>query len=135
SMVDNGFRKVLQKLPVPGSEKNADGTLDAVLENFGTESMDRLARLFSGEGVRAQPSVQAAIDALFVKLTENKIANVNYVDRVLNKVGDTIDNINDWGVDTIQNVSAALYDKLDSAELAARNRLSKSVLGVTKALV
>ena len=132
--VDDQFRSILSKMPVPKSEKNLKGTLDAALDNMAQQMMDRNNIAFSGEG-RNAPSVQAAIDALFVKLTENKIDNANYVDQSTNKVREFVDTFNDFAVDSVQNVSAALFDKLDAAENAARNRLLASLARIGKAVV
>jgi hypothetical protein len=122
AMVDDHFRSVLAKLPVSKEAKSLDGTWDATLENFGIESMDRLGKIFSGEH-QHEASVQAAIDSLQDKLVEDSVNNANYVDQFVTKVGETSDTFNDTFVNSVQNVSKALYEKLDGVEQASRNRL------------
>jgi hypothetical protein len=134
AIVDDGFRSVLSKLSVPKSEKNIEGTLDAVLENFGQSMMDHNNVLFSGEG-RLTPSIQAAVDALQEKLTEDSVNNAGYVDQFVTKVGETTDTFNDTIVNSVKNVTEALYDKLDGVETGARNRLIAALAKYGKALV
>lgn len=127
------FRRILGKTPLPKSPKNGEKTLDAFLENEGVRRMDQLSQLLSGEG--RKDDVEAAIDALTVKMLEEISAQQAFVDEKLKLAGNWIDRSNQKVVDWTNEMSAKAYEAMDAKQQEISNRWAKNALEAGKALV
>jgi hypothetical protein len=88
SMIDPQFRKILSEMPLPASEKNKDGSLDATLMNAGTASMDHLSTYLSGQSFKDK-NIQATLDSLTVEITNNVNDQKSFIEKsegILNRI-------------------------------------------------
>lgn len=102
------FRAVLSKLPVPKSQKNKEKTLDATLENLGTEALDKLSVRLSGQGNAT--NVKDAVDNLHVHIQQTLNDDQMFLEEVASKAGGIVDRANDWMVDGLQKLSTKGID-------------------------
>ena len=135
AMVNEGFRSVLAKMPMPQSEKRSEGTLDSVLSTYGVEFMDRLSRSLSGEG---NPSdVLEAVEALTAKMVEVQSDREVIIESGIDTVGNGIDTAQDWVVSQMNRLTQQGADKLaeinentDNKYVKLAARAGEAMLGV-----
>lgn len=113
AMVDEQFRSALQKMELPKSQKNTDGTLDAYFDNLGNSLLDKTASLLSGEG--SSKNVREALDLLSLKMAEVSANDNVFGEQTYANGVDKIDtfiknNVNKLG-EKITNVSQVVIDK------------------------
>lgn len=126
SMVNEDFRKVLTKIPVPKLEKNKDRTLDATLDNFGAAMMDSMSRRLSGQ--KNAPDVQAAIDAMIDKIKDTAIDDQHYALDLMNRAGESVDALNEMIVkkkDELSDKGMALGEDLQKSTNKSIRALGK----------
>lgn len=113
ALVSDEFRQVLAKMDLPKTAKNAAGTVDASLENVGTEWMDWLSRTLSGEG--KSRNVAQAIDRLADQITKSALAEQNLISEIGSKAQGTSETVNRAmanGLDTLADKTILLNQKL-----------------------
>ena len=111
SVVSDEFREVLNKLPVPKNQKLESKTLDAFLTNSAVEGMDRLAKAMSGEGTK-NGNVLSAMNLLIDRIAQADTDRELYIEQFSNPVGNGVDRLNQWMVDSGQRLSQEAADKL-----------------------
>lgn len=123
---NNEFRNVLSKLPLPKAMKNANDSLDNILENIGSAAMDKLNDRMNG----AKPSDNDVLDA--INSLNNRIVNMAqdkqlFVDQVASKVGGYIDRANEIVVDGIERLSDAAIRKTTAIEKTTNSKVVKAI--------
>lgn len=131
AVVNPEFRSILAGLPVPKTLRNTDGTFDAMLENAGNEMMDRLGKLFSGEG-RDAPDIRAAIDQLTNALAEDIDSEKTFIDQMTNAGGTFSDRSNAKIVELMNTASDKAISYLDG--LQPTNKVSQGLIEIGKAV-
>lgn len=127
AITNDEFRAVLAKMDLPTTEKNNDGTLDAVLENMGNGLMDKLTATMSG--TRKSKTVEAAIDALSDRITSQIEERDDFISLNASKVGGAIDSVNQWVVDGTTTLSQALLDIDKKAAARGASKITRAVTG------
>ena len=96
AMVDDGFREILKKVPMPKGNYGSWNSTDGLIDNLGEGLMDNLSRVMSGEG-RKTADVQTALDnlteAMLETAEENRVWFEKYTqtgDRILGGLNDGI---------------------------------------------
>ena len=125
--VNNEFRSILQKMDLPRTAKNEDGTLDALLENLGNQVMDSLTDRMAG--VSKTLNVEQAIDALNAHIGKQVQDRETFIDQMASKSGGYIDRANDLVVDGMTQLSQKLLDADAKARKAGANKLTRAVTG------
>ena len=120
SMVDDGFRSILAKMDLPKSERAANDSTDNVLDNIGTEAMDRLAVLMSGQ---QGTDVKEALDALTERLVQIEDDNRTYIEQLSEK---TIGGFDQWVSDKLQQMSAVTGTKAKDFANNTNNKFVKA---------
>lgn len=109
AIVDEGFREVLAKKPVPKTIKDASGTLDAHLDNLGNAMMDKLSLSLSGADKKAS-NAKEAID----RLTQVISAQTNEKRTAIEQFGSNgLDRIDEVMKDFINTTSDKVLTKTE----------------------
>ena len=127
AITNDEFRAVLAKMDLPTTEKNNDGTLDALLENMGNGLMDKLTATMSG--TRKSKTVEAAIDALSDRITSQIEERDDFISLNASKAGGAVDAVNQWVVDGTTTLSQALLDIDKKAAARGANKVTRLVTG------
>lgn len=128
--VNDEFREVLNKMPLPKSLKNKEGTMDAYLENTGTALMDSLSRRLAGD-VKST-NVKTSIDNLLEHVRQIAQDDQTALDQYASKAGGIVDRANEVVMQGLEAASNALLDKGNAMEKAATTKVTKAVAQVTK---
>lgn len=120
SMVDDGFRSILAKMELPKSERAANDSTDNVLDNIGTEAMDRLSVLMSGQ---KGSDVKEALDALTERLVTVEDDNRTFIEQLSEK---TIGGFDMWVSDKLQQLSAETATKAKNVADNTNNKFVKA---------
>lgn len=128
--VNEEFRAVLKKMALPKSLKNSEGTLDAYLENAGTQMMDSLSRRLAGDTSSA--SVGTSVDNLLEHIRQIAQDEQTALDQYASKAGGIIDRANEAVLQGLEAASTALLKKGDAMEKAATTKVSKAVAQAIK---
>ena len=123
--VNDDFREVLAKMKLPVSMKNKDGSLDAVLENVGTNVMDSLSRRLSGDA--KSNSVRDSVDNLLEHIRKIAQDDQTFFDQYASTAGGIVDRGNDIVTAGLESASSALLEKSKAAEKNASNALTRTV--------
>lgn len=123
--VNDDFRAVLAKMKLPVSVKNKDGSLDAVLENVGTNVMDSLSRRLSGDA--KSNSVRDSVDNLLEHIRKIAQDDQTFFDQYASAAGGIVDRANDIVTAGLEAASSALLEKSKAAEKNASNALTRTV--------
>uniref|UniRef100_A0AB39ACM0 Virion RNA polymerase n=1 Tax=Erwinia phage Fifi051 TaxID=3238787 RepID=A0AB39ACM0_9CAUD len=107
TMVSPLLRETLSSMPLPKTERNDAGTLDAVLENAGQNALNALSRSMSGE---KGENVQAAIDALTNRIVDVAQNRETFIDQYASTTGGYVDRANQIMTDTLEKLSGNLMD-------------------------
>lgn len=121
--VNDEFRSVLAKLPLPKTAKNNEGTLDAMLENAGTFAMDSLSRRLSGDITSA--NVKNSVDNLMQHIHQVAQDEQSFIDQYASKAGNIMDRLNQGVTEGLQAGADLLMAKATAAEKNASNRLTQ----------
>ena len=127
AITNDEFRAVLAKMDLPTTEKNNDGTLDAVLENMGNGLMDKLTATMSG--TRKSKTVEAAIDALSDRITSQIEDRDDFISLNASKAGGAIDAMNQWVVDGTTTLSQGLVNLDKKAAARGASKITRLVTG------
>lgn len=122
--VNDEFREILRKLPVPKSQIQEGRTLDAVLSNGATQALDRAFLAMSGEGQNAG-NTKAAIDALVDFMAKDQAAAEAYIERFVGPAGNLTDRANDKFVSVMNEVTDKAAEKLREKSDSTENRYVK----------
>ncbi|QEM41168.1 virion RNA polymerase [Pseudomonas phage Zuri] len=125
--VNDEFRAVLQKMELPRTERNQEGTLDAVLENAGNQVMDALTDRMAG--IKKAANVEQAIDALNAHIGKQVQDRETFIDQMASKSGGYIDRANEIVVDGMTSLSQRLLDADSKARKAGANKVTRMVTG------
>ena len=123
------FRAVLEKIDLPKSANQSAGTLDALLENYGTKAMDSLGRRMAGQDNRAG-NVQAAIDSLNVHMAKVINERETYIDQMASRGQGVLDRTNELVIEGMSQLAAGLLKNAKRANLNAANKLDRTVAGI-----
>ena len=130
--VNNEFRKILSEMDMPKSIKNADGTLDAALENVGSGLMDKLSAHLSGTS--KAKNVQEAIDALHDNIASIVNDRDTFIDQVASKSGGLLDRANDLVVEGVTTLANAANKTANKVAQNANNKVIRTTAELTAAL-
>lgn len=123
------FRAVLENIELPKSANKEAGTLDALLENYGTKAMDSLGRRMAGQDKRAS-NVQAAIDSLNSHMADVINQRETYIDQMASKGHGVLDRANELMTDGMSQLAAGLLKNAKRADKNAANKLDRAVAGI-----
>lgn len=130
--VNEEFRKILADMDMPKSIKNADGTLDAALENVGTGLMEKLAAHMSG--TTKAKNVQEAIDALHDNIASVVNDRDTFIDQVASKSGGLVDRANEVVVEGITALANATNKTANKVGQNANNKVVRATAELTAAI-
>lgn len=133
AVTNEQFRNVLRKIELPKSLKNDDKTVDAVLENFGTDRMDDLMRLTSGEG-RGNVNVLTAIDALTDRMSKMLTTEEGLIQQGWTKGGTIVDLLNDKVNEGLKVIADRSAQVLGSVAANSNNKAVKIGANVLQAI-
>ena len=122
--VDDSFRAVLAKMPMPKSMKNMEGTMDAAFENFGNAGMELLGSRMAGYD-RQTVNVQLAIDALNQQIQQTVEEREGFITLAANKGNTLVDQGNDMLRNVMNKVTNAAYVKGKEIRDNSTNRYTK----------
>lgn len=124
--ITNGeFRSILAKMELPKTEKNTDGTLDAVLENLGNGLMDKLTDAMAG--TNKSRTVEAAIDALSSHIADRVEERDDFITTTAAKAGGIVDVMNQRVVDGVTWLSQGLLDIDKKAQQRGASKVTRLV--------
>ena len=120
------FRKVLADLPLPTAMKNANDSVDNILENIGNAAMDKLnARM--GGAKKADKNVLDALDGLNSRIVDMAQDKQMFVDQVASTTGGYIDRANQLVVDGVERLSDAIIDKAKAIEQSTNSKTMRAL--------
>jgi hypothetical protein len=125
--VNQEFRSVLARMELPRGAKNEDGTLDAVLENFGNQLMDKLSDRMAGTAKTA--NVQEAIDALNAHIASQINARETFIDQVASKSGGVVDRMNDIVTEGVERLSQKLLETDAKVRKSGAGKVTRMISG------
>lgn len=131
--VSDEFRGVLSNIELPKTERNQDRTLNAVLENLGTQAMESLSARLSGANARST-TVQEAIDDLHEHLQAVTQEQESFIDNVAAVSGGFIDKANDIVIEKMNALSDTVMEKADKVRTESNNRLVKLAAGFAQGM-
>ena len=123
---NDSFRAVLADMALPKSEKNANDSLDNILENIGNGAMDKLNARMSG-GKPADKTVLDAINSLNARIVDMAQDKQMFVDQIASVTGDYIDRANQLIVDGVERLSDAVINKAKDVEKNSTSKTAKTV--------
>lgn len=126
--VDDGFRQILSDVPLPKSAANTAGTVDALLENFGNNMIDKLGKRMAG--LKKPSNVQEAIDML-----NNRIADIieqqdSYIETLASKPGTALDKTNDVVVGAMNKLANEALKVAKRTQRNGAGRVERAVGGI-----
>ena len=130
--VSDEFRAVLAKMGVPQKEKNAAGTLDAMLENTSNRIMDSLSNRLAGD--TSSKNVQQSVDNLIQHIKKVAQDEQTFLDQYASKAGGIMDRVNDYVVDGMEKLSDMAMEKATEVEKNAKNAITRNTARMTKLL-
>lgn len=130
--VNEEFRKILSNMDMPKSIKNADGTLDATLENVGSGLMDKLSARLSGTSKAT--NVQEAVDALHDNIASLVNDRDTFIDQVASKSGGLLDRANDLVVEGVTTLANATNKTANKVAQNANNKVVRTTAQLTAAI-
>lgn len=130
--VNGEFRKILSNMDMPKSIKNADGTLDATLENVGSGLMEKLSARLSG--TTKATNVQEAIDALHDNIASLVNDRDTFIDQVASKSGGLLDRANDLVVEGVTTLANATNKTANKVAQNANNKVVRTTAQLTAAI-
>ncbi|MER9436704.1 hypothetical protein NKJ04_17575 [Mesorhizobium sp. M0618] len=148
ALTSDEFRKILSEMDVPASDKNADGTMDARLENWANAGIDRMSLYLAGE---KGTNVRDALDSLTAAMIENVGDQRSYIeqqsegrfDKIERAVADKIQDVSDKVVKKATDLKAASKSKavraaanvaIVAATIVNESSATEAALGATAAL-
>lgn len=126
AMTNDQFRDIISKIELPKSEQAPNDSTDNVLDNLGTQAMDRLAVLMSGQ---QGSDVKEALDALTDRLVQIEDDNRTFIEQLSEK---TIGGFDQWVSDKLQQLSAETATKAKNIRDNTNNKFVKSAASVVK---
>lgn len=126
--VNDEFREVLSKIALPKTALNKDGTLDALLENYGNKMMDKLGERMAGSS--KAKNVQEAIDLLNANMSRVINQRDTLIDQTFKKAGGIVDRTNDFVVNGFNALSAAGLKLAKRAERNGAGRVERAAAGI-----
>lgn len=130
--VNEEFRTILSNMDLPKSEKNKDGSLDAMLENTGTNMMEKLSARLSGTS--KAKNIQEAVDALHDNIAETVNDRDTFIDQVAAKSGGLLDRANELVVDGITSLANATNATANKVAQNASNKVLRTTANLTAAV-
>lgn len=130
--VNDGFRDILSKMDMPKGERNTDGTLDARLENIGSNMMEKLSSRLAG--TTKTTNVQEAIDALHNTIADQVNDRDTLIDQVASKAGGLVDRANEIVVDGITSLAEATHKTASRVAKNASNKVVRVTAELTSAI-
>lgn len=124
AMVNDEFRAVLEKMPVPKADRKLNNTLDNILTNAGTQAMESLNTRLAGDN--KSQNVQESIDALTNRITEASLNRESFYDSVANPTGSMIDRANQYVIDGVERLADASLDRARDVAANTSNPLVKA---------
>ena len=124
AMVNDEFRAVLEKMPVPKADRKLNNTLDNILTNAGTQAMESLNTRLAGDN--KSQNVQESIDALTNRITEASLNRESFYDSVANPTGSMIDRANQYVIDGVERLADATLDRARDVAANTNNPLVKA---------
>lgn len=124
AMVNDEFRAVLEKMPVPKADRKLNNTLDNILTNAGTQAMESLNTRLAGDN--KSQNVQESIDALTNRITEASLNRESFYDSVANPTGSMIDRANQYVIDGVERLADATLDRARDVAANTSNPLVKA---------
>jgi hypothetical protein len=122
--VNNEFRAVLAKVPVPKNTHNNAGTLDALLENTGNRLTGKLSNRMSGIS-KNSTNTQEAIDDLNTHIGNIIETRETFFDQVASKSGGLIDRSNEIVTNGMSLLSRKLITLAKKSEKPGTNKVLK----------
>ena len=132
AVVSDEFRAVLAKMEVPQKEKNAAGTLDAMLENTSNRIMDSLSNRLAGD--TSSKNVQQSVDNLIQHIKKVTQDEQTFLDQYASKAGGIMDRMNTYVVDGMEKLSDMAMEKATEVEKNAKNAITRNTARMTKLL-
>lgn len=129
SLVNDEFRALLDKKPLPKRQTNTEGTLDAQLENLGNSAIDKLSQVLSGEGTNS--NTRQALDSLAQKMAERIQENSTLTDQFMKPVGSFIDKANAKVSEAIGEAGERIYSLGEKLE-QGNNKYTKAAAQLMK---
>lgn len=124
AMVNDEFRAVLEKMPVPKADRKLNNTLDNILTNAGTQAMESLNTRLAGDN--KSQNVQESIDALTNRITEASLNRESFYDSVANPTGSMIDRANQYVIDGVERLADATLERARDVAANTNNPLVKA---------
>lgn len=128
--VNDEFRAVLAKMPVPKTMKNSERNLDAVLENMGSTVMDSLSRRLAGDA--KSNNVRDSMDNLMEHIRKISQEEQTFLDQYAATAGGFIDRANEIVTNGLEAASDALLEKAKAVEKTASNGLVRNTARVAQ---
>lgn len=122
--VNEEFRAVLAKVPVPKNTHNNAGTLDALLENTGNKLTGKLSNRMSGVR-KNSTNTQEAIDDLNTHIINIIETRETFFDQVASKSGGVIDRSNEIITNGMSRLSGKLIKLAKKSEKPGTNKILK----------
>ncbi|QWY83520.1 virion RNA polymerase protein [Rhizobium phage RHph_X2_28B] len=126
AMVDDSFRTILSEIETAKSDRNEAGTVDALLDNVGNSSLDRLSMYMSGEGVRKKDA-KSALDALTNALVEQTGDQRTFIEHLSER---TIGGFDQWVADKVQELSGKAAAKASDVMNTTNSKAVKAAAQV-----
>ena len=124
AMVNDEFRAVLEKMPVPKADRKLNNTLDNILTNAGTQAMESLNTRLAGDN--KSQNVQESIDALTNRITEASLNRESFYDSVANPTGSMIDRANQYVINGVERLADVTLDRARDVAANTNNPLVKA---------
>ena len=120
--VHEGLRASLAKVDLPKSMKNAEGTVDARLENLANTLMDKLSQRMAG--TTRTGNMQEAMDALGNRIQDLALKQKNIIEQLAAQGGTAADSANARVSEMLKNTADAV---VGAAERLSANKPSSKV--------
>lgn len=131
AITNDGFRTILNKMPLPKTNYGAWNTVDAILDNIGDSAINNMSRLVSGEGVLSG-NVKLAVDNLMSGLLETEEDRQWYIEKFTSPVGGVTDRINDAIVGGVTSLSNTATDWANNRIDTSTSSVQRGIAEVTK---
>jgi hypothetical protein len=129
--VNDGFRSILAQMEPPKRERGIDRSLDTLIENFGTGTMESLAKAMANE--KRPANVQVAIDTLVDQITRTAQDRKTFIDRAMAPGGNALDKANDWVIQGVEWASDKTVAKTTEIIDKSNNKLVTAAAKITRA--
>jgi hypothetical protein len=130
AVVDDGFREVLAKMPLPKNVVQGENTLDGILENAATIAMNALTDHLAGTNKSTQ--VQQAVDALTSRIQDVAKDRQTLVDHMTGPVGSMIDRANEILVQGMDALAKATVAGAEGLEARSPNLVTKTLAATAR---